>query len=46
MGRAALAESKTLEYKLDLSSPEGALETVVAFANSAGGEIVIGVADD
>ena len=45
-GRVTLPESKTLEYKRDLSSPERVLESVVAFANSAGGELVIGVADD
>jgi ATP-dependent DNA helicase RecG len=30
-------EGKTLEYKRDLSSPEGVLKTMVAFANTAGG---------
>ena len=30
-------EGKTLEFKRDLSSPEGRLRTVVAFANTAGG---------
>lgn len=38
-------EGKTLEFKLDLSSPRGFLRTVAAFANTAGGAIVIGVAD-
>jgi ATP-dependent DNA helicase RecG len=38
-------ESKTLEFKRDLSSPGPALRTVVAFANSAGGRLVIGVED-
>ncbi len=28
-------EGKTLEFKRDLSSPEGLLRTVVAFANTA-----------
>ena len=28
-------EGKTLEFKRDLSSPEGALRTIVAFANTA-----------
>ena len=32
-------ESKTLEFKRDLPSPEGALKTVVAFANTAGGPL-------
>ena len=36
-------EGKTLEYKRDLSSPEGILRSVVAFANTAGGALVIGV---
>lgn len=38
-------EGKTLEFKRDLSSPAPALKTVVAFANSAGGRLVIGVED-
>lgn len=38
-------EGKTLEYKRDLSSPEGILKTLVAFANTAGGNVVIGVED-
>ncbi|MDE2794743.1 MAG: helix-turn-helix domain-containing protein [Gemmatimonadota bacterium] len=38
-------EGKTLEFKRDLSSPAGFLRTVAAFANTAGGTIVIGVAD-
>lgn len=38
-------EGKTLEFKRDLSSPEGILKTLVAFANTAGGTIVIGVED-
>jgi len=33
-------ESKTLEFKRDLSSPEGALKTIVAFANTAGGALL------
>ncbi|NYT60500.1 putative DNA binding domain-containing protein [Alcaligenaceae bacterium] len=39
-------ESKTLEFKRDLSSPQPLLKTLVAFANSAGGRLVIGVTDD
>ena len=39
-------ESKTLEFKRDLSSPRPFLKTLVAFANSAGGRLVLGVADD
>ncbi len=38
-------EGKTLEYKRDLSSPDGVLRTVVAFANTAGGTVLIGVED-
>ena len=38
-------EGKTLEFKRDLSSPEGLLRTVVAFANTAGGVVLIGVED-
>ncbi len=38
-------EGKTLEFKRDLSSVAGVLRTVVAFANSAGGTILIGVED-
>ena len=44
-GRVVLPESKTLEYKVDLSSPDRVLESIVAFANSAG-QLVVGVADD
>jgi predicted HTH transcriptional regulator len=38
-------EGKTLEFKRDISSPTPALRTLVAFANSAGGRLVIGVED-
>lgn len=38
-------EGKTLEFKRDLSSPTGVLRTVVAFANTAGGTVLIGVED-
>lgn len=38
-------EGKTLEFKRDLSSPAGVLKTVVAFANTSGGTLVIGVED-
>jgi ATP-dependent DNA helicase RecG len=38
-------EGKTLEYKRDLSSPEGVLRTIVAFANTAGGVVLLGVED-
>ena len=36
-------ESKTLEFKQDLSSPKPLLKTLVAFANTAGGILVLGV---
>lgn len=39
------SEGKTLEFKQDLSSPSGIKRTVVAFANTAGGTILIGVED-
>jgi len=38
-------EGKTLEFKQDLSSPRNILKTIVAFANTAGGRIIIGVED-
>ena len=38
-------ESKTLEFKRDLSSPRNFLRTLVAFANTAGGRLVFGVDD-
>jgi len=38
-------EGKTLEFKRDLSSPAGVIKTIVAFANGAGGTILIGVED-
>ncbi len=38
-------EGKTLEFKRDLSSPRPVLRTLVAFANSAGGRLLIGVED-
>jgi predicted HTH transcriptional regulator len=38
-------EGKTLEFKRDLSSPSGVLKTVVAFANTAGGTLLIGIDD-
>ena len=38
-------EGKTLEFKRDLSSPKPLLKTMVAFANTAGGRLVIGIDD-
>ncbi len=39
-------EGKTLEFKQDLSSPQPVLKTLIAFANTAGGRLVIGVTED
>jgi predicted HTH transcriptional regulator len=39
------SEGKSLEFKRDLSSPDGILRTIVAFANTAGGSLLIGVED-
>ena len=41
-----LPEGKTLEFKRDLSSTRPLLRTVVAFANTSGGTILVGVEDD
>lgn len=38
-------EGKTLEFKRDLSTPKGVLRTIVAFANTSGGVLLIGVED-
>jgi len=38
-------EGKTLEFKRDLSSPKKLMKTLVAFANTAGGRVIIGVDD-
>ena len=38
-------EGKRLEFKRDLSSPDAALKAIVAFANTAGGTLLIGVED-
>ena len=38
-------EGKTLEFKRDLSSPKSLLKTLVAFANTAGGKLVVGIDD-
>jgi predicted HTH transcriptional regulator len=39
------SEGKTLEFKNDLSSPKNILRTLTAFANTAGGVLLIGVED-
>ena len=36
-------EGKTLEFKRDLSSPDKVLHTLIAFANTAGGLLVLGI---
>ena len=36
-------EGKTLEFKRDVSSPDGVLRTIVAFANTAGGTLLVGI---
>jgi ATP-dependent DNA helicase RecG len=42
----SLNEGKTIEFKRDLSSPKNLLKTLVAFANTAGGKIFVGVDDE
>ena len=39
-------EGKTLEFKRDFSSPRPIMKTLVAFANTAGGKLIIGIEDD
>lgn len=39
-------ESKTLEFKTDLSSLDPIIKTIVAFANTAGGILIIGRSSD
>ncbi len=43
---AGLPEGKTLEFKRDASSLDSILKSVIAFANTAGGIILVGVEDD
>ena len=45
-GTLAAFESKTLEYKRDLSSSDRVMRALVAFDNSSGGCVVVGVDDD
>jgi ATP-dependent DNA helicase RecG len=42
----ALGEGPRLDFKRDLSSPKSVLKDIVAFANTAGGVVVIGLDDD
>jgi ATP-dependent DNA helicase RecG len=39
----ARPEGKTLELKQDLSSPKKIVKTLTAFANTAGGVLLIGI---
>lgn len=39
------SEGKTIEFKQDLSSPKNLLKTLTAFANTAGGVLLIGIED-
>ncbi len=39
------SEGKTLEFKRDLSTPKNILKTITAFANTAGGVLLIGIED-
>ena len=39
-------EGKTIEFKRNLSSPKSLLKSIVAFANTAGGHLIIGISDD
>jgi ATP-dependent DNA helicase RecG len=41
----SMPEGKTLEFKRDLSSPKNILKTLVAFANTSGGRLFIGIED-
>jgi len=45
-GHLSHAEGETLEFKRDLTSPKTLLKTLVAFANTAGGKLFVGVSDD
>ncbi|GAB1354169.1 helix-turn-helix domain-containing protein [Erysipelotrichia bacterium] len=45
-GLLSQSEGKTLEFKRDLSSPKGLMKTLVAFSNTAGGRVIVGIDDD
>jgi predicted HTH transcriptional regulator len=45
LGLLGRPEGKTLEFKRDLSSPRGAMKSIVAFANTSGGVLLVGVED-
>jgi len=38
-------EGKTLEFKRNLTSPDGILRSLVAFANTSGGTLLVGIED-
>ena len=40
------SEGKTLEFKQDLSLPKPIMKSLLAFANTAGGRLIVGVTDD
>ncbi len=40
------SDGKTIEFKRDTASPTLLMKTLVAFANTAGGRVIIGVGDD
>jgi len=42
----ARGEGPRLDFKRDLSSPKSVLKDIVAFANTAGGTVVVGLDDD
>ena len=39
-------EGKQLEFKRDISSPKSLIKALVAFANTAGGQLIIGIEDN
>lgn len=38
-------DGKDLEFKRDLSSPDSVLRAIIAFANTSGGTVLLGVKD-
>jgi ATP-dependent DNA helicase RecG len=42
----AQGEGPNVDFKRDLSSPDKVLKDVVAFTNTAGGTVIVGVDDD
>jgi ATP-dependent DNA helicase RecG len=44
--RVALGEDNRRQFKQDMQSPDGLAAEMAAFANSEGGVIILGVADD